>query len=212
MKKETLLLYAITDRAWLESDTLVHQVEEAIKGGITILQLREKNLSADEFRKEAVEIKKLCRAHGIPLIINDNVSLAKEIDADGVHVGQSDLEAGKVREILGPDKIIGVTAKTVEQALAAQAAGADYIGSGAVFPTSTKKDAKPMDKELLKDIVQSVSIPVVAIGGIDETNASHLAGTKIAGIAVVSGIFSKKDICLAAKNLKAIAQSIVKDE
>lgn len=212
MKKETLLLYAITDRAWLKSDTLAHQVEEAIKGGITILQLREKNLSPDEFRKEAIEIKKICHAHGIPLIINDNVSLAKEIDADGVHVGQSDLEAGKVREILGPDKIIGVTAKTIEQALAAEAAGADYIGSGAVFPTATKKDAKPMDKEVLKEIVRCVSIPVVAIGGIDETNASYLAGTQIAGIAVVSGIFSKKDIRLAAKNLKAIAQSIVKNE
>lgn len=208
MKREELTLYAITDRSWLNGDTLYHQVEESLKGGVTMLQLREKELSYEEFKKEALQMKELCAKYKVPLIINDNVELAKEIDADGVHVGQSDLEAGNVRALLGPDKIIGVTAKTVEQAQKAQAAGADYLGSGAVFGTTTKKDAKPMDISLLKEIVASVSIPVVAIGGIDESNAEKLTGTGIAGIAVVSGIYAKPDICEVSKRLLAISKNL----
>ena len=158
----------------------------------------------DAFRETALKIQLICNKYNVPLIINDNVTLAKEIDADGVHVGQSDLEAARVREILGPDKIIGVTAKTVEQAVAAEAAGADYLGSGAVFGTTTKLDAKKMSIDLLKEITSSVNIPVVAIGGIDETNIEQLKGTGIAGVAVVSGIFAKDDCKKAAKELKAV--------
>ena len=204
MNKEQLALYAITDSRLATKQTLEEQVEDALKGGVTILQLREKELGIDAFREEAIRIKAICNRYNVPLIINDNVELAKEIDADGVHVGQSDLEAGKVREILGPDKIIGVTAKTVEQARLAQKAGADYLGSGAVFGTTTKLDAKKMSLELLKEITASVDIPVVAIGGIDETNIGQLAGTGIAGVAVVSGIFGKDDCLKAARELKAV--------
>lgn len=204
MKKEQLALYAITDSRLAISQTLEEQVEDALKGGVTILQLREKEMAVDDFKEEAIRIKKICDRYNVPLIINDNVEIAKEIDADGVHVGQSDIEAGKVREILGVDKIIGVTAKTVEQAIAAQNAGADYLGSGAVFGTTTKLDAKKMSLELLKEITASVDIPVVAIGGIDETNIDQLAGTGIVGVAVVSGIFGKDDCEKAAKELKAV--------
>ncbi len=204
MKREQLALYAITDSRLAVKQTLEEQVEDALKGGVTIVQLREKNLEMDAFRETALKIQSICNKYNVPLIINDNVTLAKEIDADGVHVGQSDLEAARVREILGPDKIIGVTAKTVEQAVAAEAAGADYLGSGAVFGTTTKLDAKKMSIDLLKEITASVNIPVVAIGGIDETNIEQLKGTGIAGVAVVSGIFAKDDCKKAAKELKAV--------
>lgn len=212
MNKDSLKLYAVTDRSWLKGDTLSHQVELAIAGGVTMVQLREKDLSYDEFLKEAYVIKDICKKNNVIFIINDNVELAREVDADGVHVGQSDLEAGNVRAILGKDKIVGVTAKTVQQAKAAEAAGADYLGSGAVFGTTTKKDAKPMDMQLLKEIVDSVNIPVVAIGGIDSSNAKKLAGTGIAGMAVVSGIFAKGDITKAAKELLAISDSITRGQ
>lgn len=212
MNKDSLKLYAVTDRSWLKGDTLSHQVELAIAGGVTMVQLREKDLSYDEFLKEAYVIKDICKKNNVIFIINDNVELAREVDADGVHVGQSDLEAGNVRAILGKDKIVGVTAKTVQQAKAAEAAGADYLGSGAVFGTTTKKDAKPMDMQLLKEIVDSVNIPVVAIGGIDSSNAKKLAGTGIAGMAVVSGIFAKDDITKAAKELLTISDSITRGQ
>ena len=202
--KKCLALYAVTDSRWAIEKTLIEQVEDAICGGVTMVQLREKDLSEDDFFKKALEVKAVCRKHNVPLIINDNVLLAKKIDADGVHVGQSDLEVSEARKILGPDKIIGVTAKTVEQAKIAEASGADYLGSGAVFGTATKSDAKSMSLDLLREITASVSIPVVAIGGIDEGNISKLKGTGIAGVAVVSGIFSKKDTGLAARKLKAI--------
>ena len=158
----------------------------------------------EDLLKEALEVQKICKKYRVPLIINDDVELAKSINADGVHVGQSDLDAGTARTILGPDKIIGVTAKTVEQARAAQRAGADYLGSGAIFGTGTKPDAKPMTMELLREIVNAVDIPVVAIGGIDSSNAYKLAKTGIAGIAVVNGIFGKSDCCAAARELKAV--------
>jgi len=201
MDKRSLRLYAVTDRSWLGDDTLFQAVEKALQGGVTMIQLREKDMEYEAFKEEALQIKDLCKKYQVPFLINDNVELAREIDADGVHVGQSDLEAGRVRELLGPDKIVGVTAKTVEQAQAAQAAGADYLGSGAVFGTSTKKDAKFMELSLLKEITASVEIPVVAIGGITADNAMKLSDTGVAGIAVVSGIFAAEDITATSRKL-----------
>lgn len=204
MDRETLALYAITDSRLAKEQSFYEQIEDALKGGVTLLQLREKNMCEEDLLKEALEVQKICKKYRVPLIINDDVELAKRINADGVHVGQSDLDAGTARTILGPDKIIGVTAKTVEQARAAQRAGADYLGSGAIFGTGTKPDAKPMTMELLREIVNAVDIPVVAIGGIDSSNAYKLAKTGIAGIAVVNGIFGKSDCCAAARELKAV--------
>ncbi len=204
MDRETLALYAITDSRLAKEQSFYEQIEDALKGGVTLLQLREKNMGEEDLLKEALEVQKICKKYRVPLIINDDVELAKKINADGVHVGQSDLDAGTARTILGPDKIIGVTAKTVEQARAAQRAGADYLGSGAIFGTGTKPDAKPMTMELLREIVNAVDIPVVAIGGIDSSNAYKLAKTGIAGIAVVNGIFGKSDCCAAARELKAV--------
>ena len=204
MDRETLALYAITDSRLAKEQSFYEQIEDALKGGVTLLQLREKNMGEEDLLKEALEVQKICKKYRVPLIINDDVELAKKVNADGVHVGQSDLDAGTARTILGPDKIIGVTAKTVEQARAAQRAGADYLGSGAIFGTGTKPDAKPMTMELLREIVNAVDIPVVAIGGIDSSNAYKLAKTGIAGIAVVNGIFGKSDCCAAARELKAV--------
>ena len=204
MDRETLALYAITDSRLAKEQSFYEQIEDALKGGVTLLQLREKNMGEEDLLKEALEVQKICKKYRVPLIINDDVELAKSINADGVHVGQSDLDAGTARTILGPDKIIGVTAKTVEQARAAQRAGADYLGSGAIFGTGTKPDAKPMTMELLREIVNAVDIPVVAIGGIDSCNAYKLAKTGIAGIAVVNGIFGKSDCCAAGRELKAV--------
>lgn len=199
-------LYAITDRRWLthmsENDELAAQVEQAILGGITMLQLREKALSGEALKKEAIVIQQLCKRYNIPFIMNDYVELAKELQADGVHIGQSDCSVKKAREILGPDYIIGVTAKTVEQAQLAYEQGADYLGSGAVFGTTTKLDAKPMTQELLHQITQSVPIPVVAIGGIQAQNVTQLSGSGIAGVAVIGGIFGEKDIKKAASELR----------
>lgn len=192
--RSMLRLYAVTDRRWTGSMTLGEQVEQAICGGATCVQLREKDLPRDAFYEEAVRMRALCSRYGVPLIINDDVEIALACGADGVHVGQSDVEAGEIRKKAGDCLIVGVTAKTTQQALAAQAAGADYLGSGAVFGTMTKPDAKPMTCELLSEIARSVSIPVVAIGGIDRHNIARLAGTAIAGAAVVSGIFAAKDI------------------
>ena len=207
--KKDLLLYAVTDRSWLGEDTLYHQVEEAILGGATFIQLREKELSQEAFLEEAKEIKELCRKYQIPFVINDNVEIAREMDADGVHVGQSDMEAGNVREVLGPDKIIGVSAQTVEQAVLAEQRGADYLGVGAVFPTGSKADAEDVPLETLKAICQAVSIPVIAIGGISAGNILKLAGSGICGIAVISAIFAKPDIRAAAAELRSLAEKMV---
>lgn len=209
LQKEQLKLYAITDRSWLGSQSLEEQVELALQGGITMLQLREKNMPEEELYEEALRIKELCAKYKVPFIINDNVELAKKVDADGVHVGQNDMEMQKARELLGEDKIIGVTAKTIEQAKKAWEAGADYLGSGAVFGSSTKKDAKAMDHQLLQQICESVEIPVVAIGGIDATNVLELAGRKMAGVAVVSGIFAQSDILESTKKLLALTNNII---
>ena len=196
-----MLLYAVTDRAWAGDRTLEQQVEEALKGGITFLQLREKRLGQEEFLEEARRIKALAALYHVPFVINDNVDIAAALDADGVHVGQEDMEAGQVRKKLGPSKIIGVSAHTVEEALRAEKMGADYLGVGAVFSTSTKGDAKVLRREELKAICQAVSIPVVAIGGIKEENLGELKGSGVSGVAVVSGIFGAKDITGACKRL-----------
>ena len=206
--KKSLRLHAVTDRSWLHGETLYEQVEKALKGGVTLVQLREKELSEADFEQEAKELLELCHKYNVNLIINDNVALAAKVGADGVHIGQSDMGVEKARAILGKEKIIGVTAKTVEQAKAAEAAGADYLGSGAVFGTSTKKDAKPMDHALLQEICESVKIPVVAIGGIDGGNILLLKGRKMAGVAVVSGLFACEDIKKAAEDLREKADRI----
>lgn len=201
-KKEDLLLYAVTDRSWLRGETLYAQVEKALKGGATFIQLREKELNEEAFYQEAVELKKLCHQYKVPFVINDNVEIAKKMDADGVHVGQSDMAVCDVRKILGEDKILGVSAQTVEQALLAEQMGADYLGVGAVFPTGTKTDAVEVDAETLKAICAAVKIPVIAIGGIKADNLSELSGSGICGIAVVSAIFAAEDITETTKELK----------
>lgn len=207
--KEAMALYAVTDRGWLKDQTLLEQVKEALEGGATFVQLREKKLDEETFLQEAIEIQKLCKEYDVPFVVNDNVEIAYKMNADGVHVGQKDMEAGKVREKLGPDKIIGVTANTVETALRAQESGADYIGVGAVFGTTTKEDAETITHEQLKEICAAVDIPVVAIGGISKDNVLQLAGTGIDGIAVVSAIFAQADIVSATKELKEKVESIL---
>ena len=205
---EMLRLYAVTDRSWLRGRTLFEQVEQALSGGTTLVQLREKEMDEDAFLREAVDMAKLCHRYGVPLLINDNVDIAMCSGADGVHVGQDDMAADAVRRILGADMILGVTAKTVEQAVRAQEAGADYLGSGAVFGSLTKLNAKPMTKELLTSICHAVSIPVVAIGGVDRHNILELAGTDIAGVAVVSGVFAAEDIEKECRYLLEMAERI----
>lgn len=200
--KNDLLLYAVTDRHWLKGQTLYAQVEEAIAGGATFVQLREKQMDEADVLQEAKEIQALCRAHHIPFVINDHVEIAKAIQADGVHVGQSDMEALDVRRLLGEEAIIGVSAETVEQALLAQAHGADYLGVGAVFPTGSKEDAADVSMETLRAICEAVDIPVIAIGGISEDNVGQLAGSGICGIAVISAIFAQENIRDAAARLK----------
>lgn len=207
--KDSLLLYAVTDRYWLNGRTLYSQVEEALQGGATFVQLREKRLGEEAFLQEAVELKELCQRYRVPFVINDNVDIAIAMDADGVHVGQSDMEAGCVREKLGPDKIIGVSAQTVEQAVLAEKQGADYLGVGAVFPTGSKDDAVEVPHNTLKAICEAVNIPVVAIGGITEKNVKELSGKGLAGIAVISAVFGQKDIKEATGRLKEKTKEMV---
>ena len=207
--KKDLLLYAVTDRTWLGDETLYQQVEKTLKGGATFIQLREKHLDDAAFLEEAVELKELCHRYHVPFVINDNVEIALKMDADGVHVGQSDMEAGNVREKLGPDKIIGVSAQTVEQAVLAEQRGADYLGVGAVFPTGSKDDADDVSHETLKAICEAVSIPVIAIGGISRNNVMELAGSGICGIAVISAIFAQPDIEAATKELRTLTEEMV---
>ncbi len=208
--KKDLLLYAVTDRSWLDGQTLYEQVESALKGGATFIQLREKNLDKEHFMEEALEIQKLCKRYEVPFVINDSVEIATQMSADGVHVGQSDMEAGDVRKKLGPDKIIGVSAQTVDQALLAQARGADYLGVGAAFPTGSKADAEEVSFETIQKICDAVSIPVIAIGGISKENVSQLAGSGICGIAVISAIFAQNDIEGATKELKKCTKEMLK--
>ena len=203
------LLYAVTDRHWLNGRTLEEDVELALMGGITLVQLREKNLDFKDFCREAEKIHSLCSKYNVPLIINDNVEVAKAVNAEGVHLGQGDMSIAKAREILGKNKIIGATARTKEQAVKAEKEGADYVGSGAVFGTSTKSDAVKMSFATLNEICKSVQIPVTAIGGITKENVSELKGTGISGIAVVSGIFAEKDIYNSTSELKKKIEEVV---
>lgn len=207
--KKSLLLYAVTDRTWLNGESLYEQVEKAIKGGATVVQLREKNLDEESLLSEALEIQALCKKYKIPFIINDHVEIAKKINADGVHVGQSDGKAENIRAMLGDEKILGVSAQTVEQALLAEKAGADYLGVGAVFPTGSKPDADDVSFDTLKEICSAVSIPVVAIGGISAKNAEMLKNSGISGIAVISAIFAAEDIESATKNLRKLSEKVV---
>ncbi len=203
---EQLLLYAVTDRHWLGERTLYDVVRESLEGGVTFLQLREKKLDDAHFYEEAVELQALAKEYGVPFIVNDNVDIAVRMNADGIHVGQSDMEAGDVRALIGPDKILGVSAQTVEQAVLAEQRGADYLGVGAVFPTGSKDDADDVSFETLKAICEAVSIPVVAIGGITLENTPELAGSGIVGIAVISAIYGQKDIKKAAEELKKVVE------
>jgi len=207
--KTSLLLYAVTDRMWLGSNSLTVQVEAAIKSGVTFLQLREKNLNFEDFLKQAKEIKALTDEYRIPFVINDNVEVALACGADGVHVGQSDMEARDVRKLIGDDKILGVSVLTVDQAILAQKNGADYLGVGAMFSTNTKSDADAVTFDTLKEICAAVTIPVVAIGGIDEKNVLMLSGSGIDGIAVVSAIFAKPDIAAATAELRQLTEIMV---
>ncbi len=207
-ERETMLLYAVTDRAWTGERTLYQQVECALKGGVTCVQLREKDLPEEGFLAEAREIGALCRAYGVPFIINDNVEVAIACGADGVHVGQSDMEAGRVRAAVGEGMLLGVSAETVEEAVQAEKAGADYLGVGAVFPTSTKPDAAAVSRQTLKEICAAVSIPVTAIGGIGKDNILELSGTGVDGVALVSAIFSAEDIEGRCRELKQLARRV----
>ncbi len=201
LSPENLRLYAVTDRSWLNGRTLAEQVSEAIDGGATIIQLREKTLSEAEFLLQAKELALLCHSKNVPLIINDNVEIALASGADGVHVGQDDLACEKARALLGPDKIIGVSAHNPEEALAAYKQGADYLGCGAVFGSATKTDAHPITGETLQAVTAAVPIPVVAIGGITRENLNQLNGCGLAGAAVISAIFAQPDIKAAAEEL-----------
>ena len=206
--KDMLLLYAVTDRSWTQNQTLYDQIEAALKGGVTIVQLREKNLPEDEFVAEAIRVKELCSRYNVPLIINDNADVALKSGADGVHVGIEDTPVAELRQKVGKDFIIGATAKTVEQAQSAEKAGADYLGVGAVFPSPTKKNAIRITAEKLKEICSSVSVPAVAIGGISLDNVSEIKGCGMSGIAVVSAIFASDDIQKAASELKEKAKEV----
>ena len=208
--KKDLLLYAVTDRHWLDGRRLIDIVRESLDGGVTMVQLREKTLEEGKFLEEAKELQALCRERGVPFLVNDNVEIAREMNADGVHVGQSDMEALDVRAILGPDKILGVSAQTVEQAVLAEKHGADYLGVGAVFPTGSKDDADDVSYDTLKAICQAVSIPVVAIGGITQQNVEKLAGSGICGVAVISAIYAAKDVKAAAADLKSTVEEMLR--
>ena len=210
--RRTMLLYAVTDRAWTGEQSLYEQVEAALKGGATCIQLREKELDDAAFSEEAMQIAPLCRRYGVPLFINDNVDVAIACGADGVHVGQDDTAAAEVRARVGESMMIGVSVHSVEEAIAAVNDGADCLGAGAVFSTSTKTDVGVMPRETLAAICRAVSVPVVAIGGINEKNLSKLRGTGIAGAAIVSAVFGAPDIEAASRRLRALAEETFSGE
>lgn len=209
--KKTMLLYAVTDRAWVGKQSLYEQVESALKGGVTCVQLREKELDDDEFLAEALEISSLCKKYKVPFFINDNVEVAVKCKADGIHVGQEDMAAFQVRQKVGKDMMIGVSVHSVEEALEAVENGADCLGVGAVFSTSTKADADVLPKEILRDICDAVDIPVVAIGGISRENISQLAGTGVDGVALVSAIFGAGDIEEECRILRRLSEDMVRE-
>ena len=208
--RKSMLLYAVTDQMWLkDGEKLSDVVETVLQNGATFLQIREKDLAEDAFEAEAERLKTLCAQYSVPFVVNDSVEIALQCNADGVHVGQSDIKGRDIRSMIGPDKILGISAGTVEEAVAAEKAGADYIGVGAVFPTGTKKNATPMTMELLKEIVASVSIPVVAIGGIGAGNILQLCGSGVDGVAVVSAIFAAENPGQATADLLKLAEEVV---
>ena len=209
--REMMRLYAVTDRSWLNGQTLYEQVEQALKGGVTLVQLREKGLGAEQFLQEARQIQQLCRRFGVPLIINDSIEVALAVDADGVHLGQDDANAAQARQLLGKDKIIGVSAHNVQEALQAVQDGADYLGSGAVFGSGTKTNVSTLPMQTLREICNAVPIPVVAIGGIAEQNLQQLSGTGISGAAVVSAIFAQENIEEAAIRLRGLLSQMQLD-
>lgn len=209
--RSSMLLYSITDRMWLKDNEKLTDVCKAVlKNGATFLQIREKDLNETDFEVEAQELKRLCAAYRVPFVVNDSIEIAIAIDADGVHVGQSDIKGRDIRAMLGEGKILGISAGRVEEAVAAEKAGADYIGVGAVFGTSTKKDARNLSVEKLREISNSVSIPVVAIGGINASNVMELAGSRVDGIAVVSAIFAAENPGDATANLLKLSRDMVK--
>ncbi len=209
--REMMRLYAVTDRSWLNGQTLYEQVEQALKGGVTLVQLREKGLGAEQFLQEARQIQQLCRRFGVPLIINDSIEVALAVDADGVHLGQDDANAAQARQLLGKEKIIGVSAHNVQEALQAVQDGADYLGSGAVFGSGTKTNVSTLPMQTLREICSAVPIPVVAIGGITEQNLQQLSGSGIAGAAVVSAIFAQENIEEAAIRLRGLLSQMQLD-
>lgn len=209
MRAEDLLVYAITDRYWLQGKRLADQVEEVLKNGATFLQLREKEFSHEEMVDEAKEIKEIAAKYHVPFVINDDIYAAKEIDADGVHIGQSDMAYEEARKILGPDKIIGLSAGNLAEAVQAEKLGADYIGVGAVFHTDTKDDATSLTFDELREITSTVSIPVVAIGGISAENLMQLKGTGIDGISVISAIFGQPNPGEATRNLVKLTKEMI---
>ncbi len=208
--KKTMLLYAVTDRAWLGKQNLYEQVESALKGGVTCVQLREKELDEESFLKEAIEISGLCKSYGVPFFINDNVDIAIKCHADGIHVGQEDMEASRVRERVGEDMMIGVSVHSVDEALEAVKNGADCLGVGSMFSTSTKKDVDLLPKETLRDICAAVDIPVVAIGGINRSNILKLSGCGADGVALVSAIFASEDIESECRELYKLSEEMIK--
>lgn len=207
--KKTMLLYAVTDRAWVGRQSLYEQIQSALQGGVTCVQLREKELNDKEFLEEAMLISDLCKEYKVPLFINDNVEVAIKCNADGIHIGQDDMEILKVREMVGDDMIIGVSVHSVKEALEAVEKGADCLGVGAVFPTSTKADADVLSKKVLKDICDVVDIPVVAIGGINKKNIDELAFTGVDGVALVSAIFGAKDIEKECRLLYKLSEEMI---
>ena len=210
VNKESMLVYAITDRHWTGTQTLEQQVEEGLKNGATFLQIREKNMTHDELVKEAVRIKEIAARYNIPVVIDDDIYAVMEAGVDGVHIGQNDMDYVEARKLLGDNKIIGMTAPSVALAKKAEELGADYIGAGAVFSTNTKKDTKPLELSTLKEICNSVSIPVVAIGGIDHSNVRELKGTDIDGVAVISALFGASNPGKATKELVSIIKDVIK--
>lgn len=207
--EQTLRLYAVTDRAWTGPQTLYQQVEDALLGGVTCVQLREKQLDRAAFLQEAIELAELCRRYVVPFVVNDDADIAIQCHADGIHVGQQDMPLAQVRQLVGSEMMIGVSVHSVEQALDAERNGADYLGVGAAFSTSTKTDVETLPRQTLNQICSAVQIPVVAIGGINRSNLLELSGSGAAGVALVSAIFSAPDIQAACQELRSLSEQMI---
>lgn len=212
LDNKELMLYLVTDRTWLKEESLESVVETALKNGVSFVQLREKDLSFEDFKDLADKIKSVTDKYHIPLVINDNIKVAVEVATDGVHIGQGDMDVKEARDLIGPEKILGVSAETLEQAKRAEEDGADYIGVGAIFPTGSKDDARSVSIETLKKINKGVNIPVVAIGGINHENIEELGGSEIDGVAVISAILAKEDPGKAARDLRKLADKFLGGE